>query len=620
MPLDSPHWAALHRRSILFLLAAFAIAGAVATFSLPVALFPHVDFPRIVVALEAGDRPADQMLIAITQPVEQTVRAVRGVVGVRSTTTRGSAELSINFRWGIDMAEAMQLVESAVSHALAQLPSGTTFNVRRMDPAVFPVAGYSLTSKASSLVTLRDFAQYELVPLLSTIDGVGSVEVQGGAISEYRVEVDPNRLAAYGLDLAAVSAALSAANVLGSAGRVEDRYKLYLMLADTRFHSIDDIGSTVVRSGTNGVVQVRDIARVYAATEPQWLRVTADGADAVLLQIFQQPDGNTVDIVRNVKQVLEDYRSKLPPDVVLSKWYDQSELILESGSSVRDAIVIGVVLASLVIVLFLRSAANHGHCSADGSGDARGHRAASVRARHELQRDDAGRNGSGGRTDRRRLDRDDRAHHAALAGAGRGSRRVACRDVVAVGARVRATVGGFFSCDDHHIRAAGLPRRCDRRLLPGVGADDGVGAEHFVRDRVARRAAACGTTGGRTATCAPTQTTGWRARFTRAIEPPCRRCRRDRRFCWPSSLPLRWSATLRIATSAPDSCRTWTKAASCSITSHRQEHRLPRRTACCAASRTFCVPIRPWKRIRGEPACSWAAVSPKRIRAISSFA
>ena len=356
MPPDNPHWAAVHRRSILFLLTAFAIAGAVATFSLPVALFPHVDFPRIVVALEAGDRPADQMLIAITQPVEQTVRAVRGVAGVRSTTTRGSAELSINFRWGTDMAEALQLVESAVSHALAQLPSGTTFNVRRMDPAVFPVAGYSLTSKSSSLVTLRDLAQYELVPLLSTIDGVGSVEVQGGAISEYRVEVDPNRLAAYGLDLAAVSAALSAANVLTSAGRVEDRYKLYLMLSDTRFHSIDDIGSTVVRSGTNGVVQVRDIGRVYASTEPQWLRVTADGADAVLLQIFQQPGGNTVDIVRNVKLVLESYQSKLPPGIVLSKWYDQSELILESGSSVRDAIVIGVVLASLVIVLFLRSA------------------------------------------------------------------------------------------------------------------------------------------------------------------------------------------------------------------------------------------------------------------------
>ncbi len=356
MPPDNPHWAAVHRRSILFLLAAFAIAGAVATFSLPVALFPHVDFPRIVVALEAGDRPADQMLIAITQPVEQAVRAVRGVAGVRSTTTRGSAELSINFRWGTDMAEALQLVESAVGHALAQLPSGTTFNVRRMDPAVFPVAGYSLTSKSSSLVTLRDLAQYELVPLLSTIDGVGSVEVQGGAISEYRVEVDPNRLAAYGLDLAAVSAALSAANVLTSAGRVEDRYKLYLMLSDTRFHSIDDIGSTVVRSGTNGVVQVRDIGRVYASTEPQWLRVTADGADAVLLQIFQQPGGNTVDIVRNVKLVLESYQTKLPPGIVLSKWYDQSELILESGSSVRDAIVIGVVLASLVIVLFLRSA------------------------------------------------------------------------------------------------------------------------------------------------------------------------------------------------------------------------------------------------------------------------
>ena len=212
---DSSHWSAAHRRSILFLLAVFAIAGGISTFSLPVALFPHVDFPRIVVALDAGDRPADQMLIAITQPVEQTVRAVRGVVAVRSMTTRGSAELSVNFRWGADMAGALQLVESAVSHALAQLPKGTTFTVRRMDPAVFPVAGYSLTSTSNSLVALRDLAQYELVPLLSTIDGVGSVDVQGGAKAEYRVDVDPNRLAAYGLDMTTVANALSASNVLG---------------------------------------------------------------------------------------------------------------------------------------------------------------------------------------------------------------------------------------------------------------------------------------------------------------------------------------------------------------------------------------------------------------------
>ncbi len=294
-------------------MAAFSIAGGIAAFKLPVALFPHVDFPRIVIALDAGDRPADQMLIAITQPVEQAVRAVRGVVSVRSTTTRGSAELSVNFRWGADMEVALQRVDSAVAHALSQLPTGTTFRVRRMDPTVFPVAGYSLTSKTSSLVQLRDVAKYELVPLLSTIDGVGSVDVQGGAKAEYRVEVDPNRLAAYGLDVAAVAAALSAANVLASAGRIEDRYKLYLLLSDTRFKSIDDIGSTVVRTASNGVVQVRDIARIYPATEPQWVKVNADGTDAVLLQIYQQPGGNTVEIVGNVKRVLDEYRRSFRP-------------------------------------------------------------------------------------------------------------------------------------------------------------------------------------------------------------------------------------------------------------------------------------------------------------------
>lgn len=266
------HWAADHRRSILFLLAALVLGGIVATFNLPVALFPQTDFPRIAINLESGDQPADRMLIAITQPVEQAVRAVRDVVSVRSRTTRGSAELSVNFRWGTDMVAAYQLVESAVSHALVQLPAGTTFVARRMDPTVFPVAAFSLTSATVPLVQLRDLALYELLPLLSTIEGVASVDVQGGDTAEYRVEVDPDRLATFGLDPDAIVQALANANVLNAAGRVEDHYKLYLVLSEARYTSVEDIGATVIRRSAAGVVQLRDVARVYPAMAPQWIR------------------------------------------------------------------------------------------------------------------------------------------------------------------------------------------------------------------------------------------------------------------------------------------------------------------------------------------------------------
>jgi multidrug efflux pump subunit AcrB len=353
--MDIAHWAAAHRRSILFLGGILTLGGIAAGLKLPVALFPHVDFPRVVVTLEAGDRPADQMVIAVTRPVEQAVRSVPDVVALRSKTSRGSAELSINFGWGDDMVAAMLQVQSAINQVLPALPPGTRFSVRRMDPTVFPVAAYSLISKGRSLVQLRDLAHYQLVPLLSTVNGVAKVVVMGGKQAEYRVEVDPVRLAAYGLTFSDVAKSVSAANVLQALGRVEDRYKLYLLLSDTRIGSLRTIKGTVLRSGDDGLVLLEDIARVYRTTAPQWLRVTADGHDSVLVEVYQQPGGNTVEIVKGIKQRLAAYRDKLPTDVHVANWYDQSQLITESAKSVRDAIAVGVGLAAIVLLFFLRS-------------------------------------------------------------------------------------------------------------------------------------------------------------------------------------------------------------------------------------------------------------------------
>ncbi len=351
--MDVAHWAAAHRRSILFLVAILGLAGIAAGLKLPVALFPHVNFPRVVVSLETGDRPADQMVIAVTRPVEQSVRSVPGVASLRSTTSRGSAELSINFHWGGDMIAAMLQVESAINQVLPTLPAGTSFTIRRMDPTVFPIAAYSLTSDTKSLVELRDLAQYELIPLLSSSDGVAKVTVMGGKQAEYRVEIDPDKLGAYDLTFSDVAKLLSASNVLQAVGRLEDHYKLYLLLSDTRIHSLETIENTVLRSGADGLVRLNDIARIYPTTAPKWQRVTADGHDAVLVQIYQQPGSNTVKIVEDIQQRLK--AKKLPAGVRIANWYDQSQLITESAKSVRDAIVIGVALAALILLIFLRS-------------------------------------------------------------------------------------------------------------------------------------------------------------------------------------------------------------------------------------------------------------------------
>src|SRR5207244_2232722 len=147
-------WAHSHARSILFLFGALALAGAVASVSLPVALFPQVTFPRVRITLEAGDRPAEQMTVEVTTPVEEAVRAIPGVRNLRSTTSRGTSEISVNFNWGEDMISAMLQCQSQVNKILPSLPSGTSFEVERMDPTVFPVIAYSLTSDSHSLVEL----------------------------------------------------------------------------------------------------------------------------------------------------------------------------------------------------------------------------------------------------------------------------------------------------------------------------------------------------------------------------------------------------------------------------------------------------------------------------------
>ena len=348
-------WAQSHRRSILFLLAMLALAGMGAALNLPVSLFPAVSFPRAVVSLDAGDQPAEQMEMQVTRPVEEAVRRVPGVRSVRSTTSRGAAEISINFDWGRDMAGATLEVNAAIASLSGTLPPGTQTTTRRMDPTVFPIIAYSLTSAILPPSQLRDLADYQLRPLLTGVNGVASVQTQGGAVEEYRVTLDPLKLQAHGLAFDDVARALAASNVLTAVGRLEDHYKLYLAVTDARLQTLEQIRAATVRNAGGGIVRLGDIASVEQSAVPQWTRVTADGHDAVLFSVYQQPGSNSVQIAADIKARLADFQRNLPPGVKLASWYDQSELVLESASSVRDAVLIGVALSALVLLVFLRN-------------------------------------------------------------------------------------------------------------------------------------------------------------------------------------------------------------------------------------------------------------------------
>jgi len=340
-------------RAFITIAIALALAGVVAALSLPIGLFPQVAFPRVVVDLDAGNRPADQTALLVTRPVEEAIRAIPGVQDVRSETTRGTAQISIDFGWGRDMVTSTLLVDSAIARAVGSLPPGTTYDVRRMDPTVFPIISYALVSDQTSPVALQDLARYQITPLLSSIPGLARVNVQGGDTAEVEVLADPHRLGDYGLSMSDVATAIKNGNVLSAVGQVQDRGRLSLVLADRSIASAAEVGNIVVRADPAGVVRVRDVATVQDGVVPVWQRIVEDGKPAVLFNIYEQPDGNAVQIAQTVAKKLASY--KLPPGVRLVNWYDQSELVTQSVASVRDAVLIGLLLAAAVLMFFLRS-------------------------------------------------------------------------------------------------------------------------------------------------------------------------------------------------------------------------------------------------------------------------
>ena len=348
-------WLQRHRRSVLFLVLLLAAGGILAAFKLPVGLFPNVSFPRVVVSVDAGVRPTRQMVLQVTQPLEEAIRRVPGVVTVRSETSRGSSDIYVTFHWGSNMGLAAVQVNEAANQVLPMLPPGTTIRSKRMDPTVDPIIAYSLTSNTLSPVQLYDLAQLDLRPLLSGVEGVGRVQVQGGQQEEYHVIVDPARLQALNLSLGEVERTLSGGNGVKALGHLEDRYKLLLALADSRLHDARQIGDLVLRATPAGVVRLRDVATVVRGTLPQWTTVTADGKPAVLINVYQQLGGNTVAISRDIARTLAAFHDRLPRDVTIHQWYDQSGLIVASAGSVRDAIILGVLFATLVLYLFLRN-------------------------------------------------------------------------------------------------------------------------------------------------------------------------------------------------------------------------------------------------------------------------
>jgi CzcA family heavy metal efflux pump len=343
-------------RAIWLAVLLLTLGGLFAGSRLPVALFPQIDYPRVVVSVDAGDRDAAQMAAGITRPIEIALRAVPGVTGIRSITSRGSAEVSLNFDWGSDMVAAKLATQSALATILTDLPTGTRFDVRHSDPTIFPVLGLSLTSKSRDTRSLRQLAELKLRPLLTPVPGVAGVDILGGSAREIAVEVDPARLQAMALTLADVAQSLSSANTIKAVGKIEDRHRLYLTLVEDRIGNIKELAATPIKTGSAagaGVVTLGQIAIIKPSEAPSFTRVTANGEDAVLINVRQSPSADSVRLVQQIDARLAS--AKLPQGVVITPFYDQSELVSGAANAVRDAILLGALLAGAVLFVFLRS-------------------------------------------------------------------------------------------------------------------------------------------------------------------------------------------------------------------------------------------------------------------------
>ena len=343
-------------RAIVVIVALLCAAGLYAAWRLPTAVFPQTDFPRIVIIVDNGEAPASQTLVSVTRPIEEAMNGIPGIKRVKSKTARGSCEINLDFDWGGDINQELSLVQARMSQLLASLPPTAEIrNIDRLTFAVFPVTGYSLTSDKRDQATLTDLANYIVRPQLARLPGVAVVGVAGGKTREFHVTIDPEQLTAHNVSAQQVVEAIRNSNVIVSPGLIEENHQLELALISGQAARPDELNNIVVATVNNAPVRVADVATVSSGVEPQYTIVTADGRRAALVNINRQPDANTVTVVDEVKTALNEMRSQLPKDVNVKAYYDQSLLVRESINSVRDSIIVGLLLSVVILYVFLRN-------------------------------------------------------------------------------------------------------------------------------------------------------------------------------------------------------------------------------------------------------------------------
>ena len=346
-----------HKNPVAVVLLIILVAGIFSYSKMQSSLFPEVTFPKIKVIAENGLQPVSKMMISVTKPLENAIKRVPGLENIRSITSRGSCEISAFMGWKEDIDLCKQQVESSINQIKAELPAGTVISVEKMNPSILPVIGYVIDGKGKSNIEINQIANYIVKPFLSQVPGVSEIRVIGGRTKEFRVELEPQKMSALGVTPELITIALSQSNFISSNGYLNDYNRMYLTVTNANVKNLEGLRNLIISNNGKRILHLRDIANVKIAEQTEYVRINANGKNAALVAVVKQPNANLIDITQDVeKKITELNASILPQGVSLSPYYVQADFVNDSIRSVTDSVWIGLLLAMVVCVIFLRSA------------------------------------------------------------------------------------------------------------------------------------------------------------------------------------------------------------------------------------------------------------------------
>lgn len=332
------------------------LAGGIFAYSkIQTSLFPEITFPKIKVIADNGEQPVDKMMITVTQPLENAIKQVPELKTLRSITSRGSCEISAFFNWNADINVCQQLLESRISEIRNTLPASTEITVEQMNPSILLMMGFTLEGKNKSAIELNRIANYVVKPYLSQVDGVSGVRILGGKTKEYHVVLDEQKMSTLSVTPQMISDAVASSNFVISNGYLNDYRRMYLTLTDAGYDNSEDIGNCVIKNDGKRNVLLKDVASIKISERTEYTKINANGKEAVLVGILKQPKANLIEVSDNIEKKVAELGKILPKGVSLKPYYVQADFVNGAIRSVSDSLWIGLLLAIVIVILFLRS-------------------------------------------------------------------------------------------------------------------------------------------------------------------------------------------------------------------------------------------------------------------------